>query len=380
MDFSYSSEQELLRDSANKFALKGYGFERYKETLTRPGQLNAEVWAQMAEFGWLALPLPESAGGLGGSGTDIALITEALGAGMVLEPIVAGVVLPGKLLALAASEAQQQRLLQPLAEGGLQLAVAWAEPSDRQNPAHCATEAKADGQGYVISGRKLCALNAPNAQTLIVSARSAGSAGEGAGISLFEIDPAASGVTLTPYAVMGGGTAADVVLDQVRVSADALIGPAGKGFAALEAALDHATAAACAQALGAMNALLERTANYLKVRKQFGTAIGNFQVLQHRLVDMFIEIEQSRSMVLMASVRVDSTDANERRRAVSATKAYLAQASKLVAQQAVQLHGGIGVTEELDVGHFFRQLTAFGTLYGDRERHLDRVAGLPRAA
>lgn len=376
MDFSYSSEQKLLQDSANKFALKGYGFERYKQTLALPGQLDAAAWAQMAEFGWLALPLPESVGGLGGSGTDISLVAEALGAGMVLEPFVSGLVLPGKLLALAGSEAQQKRLLEPLAEGQLQLSVAWAEPGDRQNPAHCATQAKADGQGYVISGRKLCALNAPNAQKLIVSARNAGSAG----ISLFEIDPAARGVTLTPYALMGGGTAADVVLDQVRVSADALVGPAGKGFEALDAALDHATAASCAQALGAMRSLLDRTANYLKVRKQFGAAIGSFQVLQHRLVDMFIETEQSRSMVLMASMRVDSTDASERRRAVSAAKAYLGQASKFVAQQAVQLHGGIGVTEELDVGHFFRQLTAFGTLYGDRERHLDRVASLPRAA
>lgn len=380
MDFSYSSEQKLLQDSANKFALKGYGFERYKQTLTLPGQLDPAAWAQMAEFGWLALPLPESVGGLGGSGTDISLVAEALGAGMVLEPFVSGLVLPGKLLALAGSEAQQKRLLEPLAEGQLQLSVAWAEPGDRQNAAHCATQAKADGQGYFISGRKLCALNAPNAQRLIVSARSAESAGESAGISLFEIDPAARGVTLTPYAVMGGGTAADVVLDQVRVSADALIGPAFDGFQALDAALDHATAASCAQALGAMRALMDRTANYLKVRKQFGVAIGSFQVLQHRLVDMFVEIEQSRSMVLMASVRVDSTDADERRRAVSAAKAYLGQASKFVAQQAVQLHGGIGVTEELDVGHFFRQLTTFGTLYGDRERHLDRVAGLPRAA
>lgn len=380
MDFSYSSEQKLLQDSANKFALKGYGFERYKQTLMLPGQLDPAAWAQMAEFGWLALPLPESVGGLGGSGTDISLVAEALGAGMVLEPFVSGLVLPGKLLALAGSAAQQKRLLEPLAEGRLQLSVAWAEPGDRQNPAHCATQVKADGQGYLISGRKLCALNAPNAQRLIVSARSARSAGQPAGISLFEIDPAARGVTLAPYAVMGGGTAADVVLDQVRVSADALIGPAGEGFGALDAALDHATAASCAQALGAMRALMERTANYLKVRKQFGVAIGSFQVLQHRLVDMFIEIEQSRSMVLMAGVRVDSTDADERRRAVSAAKAYLGQASKFVAQQAVQLHGGIGVTEELDVGHFFRQLTALATLYGDRERHLDRVAGLPRAA
>lgn len=380
MDFSYSSEQILLQDSAKKFALKGYGFERYQATLKLPGQLDPTAWAQMAEFGWLALPLPESAGGLGGSGTDVALVAEAFGVGMVLEPYISGLVLPGKLLTLAGSDEQHKRLLEPLAEGQLQLSVAWAEQGDRQNPARCAAEVKADAKGYLINGRKLCALNAPNAARLIISARSAGQPGDTDGISLFEIDPVASGVTLKPYAVMGGGTAADVVLDQVRVSADALIGPASAGFAALDTALDYATAASCSQALGAMGALFERTSNYLKVRKQFGTVIGNFQVLQHRLVDMFVEIEQSRSMVLMAGVRVDSEDAVERRRAVSAAKAYLSQASKFVAQQAVQLHGGIGVTEELDVGHLFRQLTAFGTLYGDREWHLNRVASLPRAA
>ncbi len=380
MDFSYSSEQELLLDSAKKFALKAYGFERYQATLKLRGQLDPEIWKQLADFGWLALPLPESAGGLEGGASDVSLVAEALGAGMVLEPYISGLILPGKLLSMAADEIQQKRLLEPLAEGNLQLAVAWAEPGDRQNPAHCATQARADSSDYLISGEKLCVLNAPNAQRLIVSARVSGRTGETQGLCLFEIDPGASGVTLTPYAVMGGGTAADIAFDQVRVPADALLGKAGDGFDALDAALDHATVAACAQALGAMSALLERTRSYLKVRKQFGTTIDSFQVLQHRLVDMFIEIEQSRSMVLMAGVRVDSVDPGARRHAVSATKAYLNQASKFVAQQAVQLHGGIGVTEELDVGHFFRQLTAFGNLYGDRERHLDRVASQPRAS
>lgn len=380
MDFSYSPEQILLQDSANKFAFKGYGFERYKATLKLSGQLDPLAWAQMAEFGWLALPLPESVGGLGGSGADLALVAEALGAGMVLEPFVAGVVFPGKLVTLAGSAAQQQRLLAPLAAGGLPISVAWAEPGDRQNPARCETRATKDAGGYVLSGRKLCALNAPNAERVIVSARTSGQPGQSRGISLFEIDPAAIGLRLQAYPVMGGGVAADLVLDQVRVSDDSLLGEAGAGFEALDAALDHATAASCAQALGAMRAMLDRTTNYLKMRRQFGVPIGSFQALQHRLVDMLIEIEQCCSMVLMAAMRVDSADADERRRAVSATKAYLGQASKFVAQQSVQLHGGIGVTEELDVGHYFRQLTAFGSLWGDRERHLDRYAGLPRAA
>jgi alkylation response protein AidB-like acyl-CoA dehydrogenase len=376
MDFSYSQEQKMLRESAAKFALKGYGFERYRSTLELPGHCDPALWSQMAEFGWLGLPLPEDAGGLGGSALDVSLVCEALGGGMVLEPYVAGAVLPGRLLSLCGADTA---LLGSLAEGKAQLAVAWAEPGSAEDPARCTTRAQADGEGYVLSGRKQCVLNAPNATTLIVSARTSGGDHDADGISLFIVDPQAAGIELKPYPLMGGGYAADIRLDQVRVGAAARIGAAGAGFAPLDTALDHATVAACAQALGAMNALLERTGNYLKVRKQFGTPIGSFQVLQHRLVDMFVEVEQSRSMVMMSSVRVESAEPAVRRRAVSAAKAYLGQSSKFVAQQAVQLHGGIGVTEELDVGHYFRQLTAFGSLYGSREYHLRRFAATPAA-
>ena len=374
MDFSYSQVQEMLRESATKFAAKGYGFERYQSTLQLPGHCDSTLWSQMAEFGWLGLPLPEDAGGLGGSALDVSLICEALGTGMVLEPYIAGAVLPGRLLSLC--EAQPD-LLGSLAEGEAQLAVAWAEPGSAENPAYCATRAQADGDGYVLSGRKQCVLNAPNATSLIVSARSDGDDHAPDGISLFVVDPQSDGIELKPYPLMGGGYAADTQLDQVRVGAAAQVGTAGAGFAPLDTALDHATVAACAQALGAMSALIQRTSEYLRVRKQFGTPIGTFQVLQHRLVEMFVEVEQSRSMVIMASVRMDSAEPAVRRRAVSAAKAYLGQASKFVAQQAVQLHGGIGVTEELDVGHYFRQLSAFGSLYGGREYHLRRFAATP---
>lgn len=376
MDFSYSQEQKMLRDSAAKFALKGYGFERYQSTLELPGHCDPALWSQMADFGWIGLPLPEDAGGLGGSALDVSLVCEALGGGMVLEPYVAGAVLPGRLLSFCGADTA---LLGGLAEGKAQLAVAWAEPGSAEDPAYCTTRAQADADGYVLSGRKQCVLNAAKATTLIVSARSSGGEHDTDGISLFAVDPQAAGIELKPYPLMGGGYAADLRLDQVRVGAAARIGAADAGFAPLDTALDHATVAACAQALGAMNALLERTGNYLKVRKQFGTPIGSFQALQHRLVDMFVEVEQSRSMVMMSSVRVESAEPAVRRRAVSAAKAYLGQSSKFVAQQAVQLHGGIGVTEELDVGHYFRQLTAFGSLYGSREYHLRRFAATPAA-
>jgi alkylation response protein AidB-like acyl-CoA dehydrogenase len=225
------------------------------------------------------------------------------------------------------------------------------------------------GDGYALNGEKLCVFNAPNASHLIVSAH------VGKSVELFLVPREAPGVTLTRYPVLGGGVAADVKLHGVKLGAEAHIG----GVSALEIGLDKATAAACAQALGGMKALFERTAAYLRQRKQFGVPIGTFQALQHRLVDMFIELEQSRSMVLLASAKADGSDATERRRAVSSAKAYVGKASKMVAQQAVQLHGGIGMTEELDIGHYFRQLTAFGTRFGDRDHHLDRVQALGEA-
>ncbi|HKY91423.1 MAG TPA: acyl-CoA dehydrogenase family protein [Nevskiaceae bacterium] len=368
MDFTYTSEQDLLRDSAERFATKGYGFDKYKASLEVPGQCDTAVWGQFAEFGWLALGVPEAAGGIGGSTLDLALIGEALGAGMVIEPFVTGLVLPAAALA---RDAKQADLLGQAASGDAQLALAYAERAGRFDPAFCETRAEASGKDFKLSGSKHCVFNAPNATHLVVSARVSGVAGDAKGIELFVVPRETAGVKLVAYPVLGGGSAADVTLEGVVVDASAKV---DGGFEALDAALDRATAVACAQALGGMRALLERTVAYLRQRKQFGVPIGTFQVLQHRVVDMQVEVEQTRSMVLMAAVKADSPSAQERRRAVSAAKAYVGKASKFVAQQAVQLHGGIGVTEELDVGHYFRQLTAFGTKFGDRDYHLGRFA------
>lgn len=378
MDFTFSSEQELLQDSAARFALKGYGFEQYKRSLDAPGQCDPAVWKQFAEFGWLALPVPEAAGGIGGSTLDMALVAEAFGAGLVIEPFLTGVVLPALILGAAGDAAAS---LDALGSGEAQMAVAYTERGGRFDSAYCTTRAARTAQGYVLGGAKHCVFNAPNARTLIVSARIDGNDRDAAGIALFSVPREAAGLKLSSYPVLGGGVAADLSFDGVQVSRDAALGQTrgqGLGLAlgldALDAALDRTIALSCAQALGGMKALFERTSAYLRTRKQFGVPIGSFQVLQHRLVDMFIELEQSRSMVLMAAGKCDSGSALERRRAVSAAKAYLGKASKFVAQQAVQLHGGIGVTEELDVGHYFRQLTAFGTRFGDRDHHLERFA------
>ena len=368
MDFSFTSEQELLQDSAVRFALKGYGFDQYKRSLAAPGQCDPAIWKQLAEFGWLALAVPESAGGIGGSTIDMALVAEAFGAGLVIEPYLTGAVLPALVLG-ASPTAGAKTALEGLAAGEAQLAVAYAEREGRFDPAYCATRAEKTSSGWTLSGAKHCTFNAPNASELIVSARVSGQPGDAAGIELFRLPREIAGLGLGGYAVLGGGFAADLRLEGVKLPADAAL---GLGLEALEAALDKTTALSCAQALGGMKALFERTAAYLRTRKQFGVPIGSFQVLQHRLVDMFIELEQSRSMLLMAAGKADSVTAAERRRAVSAAKAYLGKSSKFVAQQAVQLHGGIGVTEELDVGHYFRQITAFGTRFGDRDFHLAR--------
>ncbi len=366
MDLSFSSEQEILQESAVKFAQKACGLNQYKKSLVAEGQCDAEIWKQFAEFGWLTLAVPESAGGFSASTTDMALVAEALGAGLVIEPFVTGALLPALVFSTAAAVANEALLAQ-LASGEVQLAVAYAEREGRFDPEHCTTQATANGDKVTLNGNKHCAFNAPNASHLIVSAKS------GDDIALYLVDSNAQGVILSSYPVLGGGVAANICLNDVEVPGSTKIG----SLEDLNRGLDKATVVACAQALGGMTALLERTSNYLRTRKQFGVPIGSFQVLQHRIVDMFTEVEQSRSMVMMASAKADSEHIDERRRAVSATKAYLCRASKFLAQQAVQLHGGIGMTEELDVGHYFRQLTAFSVRYGDRGYHLNRFENTP---
>lgn len=371
MDFSLTSEQQLLQESAARFAVKGCGFEQYKRSLKKVGQADPAVWSGMAELGWLALPIPESLGGIGGSAIDVCLISEALGAGMVIEPFVTGVVAPARALATAGEEQQPLAVLQRVASGELHLALAYSERGAPFDPLNCKTIAHREPGGFRLSGDKHCVFNAPNAETLVVSARTSGTSGQPEGLALFLVDSLAAGVEMTGYPTLGGGVAADVRLRDVSVPFDGcfLLAP---GSTALDDALDLATVASCAQALGAMQALVARTTAYVQTRKQFGVPIGTFQVIQHRLAEMAIELEQARSMVIMSASKIDSAPYPERRRAVSATKIYLGKASKMVAQQAVQLHGGIGVTEELDVGHYFRQLTAFGTKFGDRNFHFGR--------
>ncbi|MCK9382046.1 MAG: acyl-CoA dehydrogenase family protein [Sulfuritalea sp.] len=374
MDFNYTEEQLALQDTLRRFIAKDYGFEHRRALAKSADGFDRSAWKTFADFGILALPFHEDFGGLNGNAVDTMLVMEMLGRGLALEPYVSSVVLCGGLIRDAGSTAQKEELLPTLAGGELMLAFAHFEPGARYESGHVATTATAAGSGWQLDGTKAVVLGAPSADKLIVSAR------DGKGISLFLVDAKAPGVTLRAYPTQDGARAADIRLVKVQVAAAALIGTAGNALPAIERALDYANAALCAEAVGIMSALNEVTLEYLKTRKQFGVPIGKFQALQHRMADMVIATEQARSMATLAAVRVDSRDAAERSRSVAAAKAYVTQSARLVGQQAVQLHGGMGVVDELNVAHYFKRLTMIGLTFGDADYHLGRFSDTLLAA
>ncbi len=374
MDFSFTEEQTLLKDSFQRFLQDAYGFEDYRKIIETDQGYSADTWAQMGELQWQGLPFSDSDGGLGYGHIELLLLAEEMGRGLCVEPYMANVVLAGQTIAKLGDEAQKAALLPGLMDGSRQISLAHAELAGRYQPLWCETSARQDGDNWTLNGHKSMVLNAPNASQFLVVARTQGDTDAANGLGVFLIDANASGVELTANKVLGGGVAGELTL--TNVSAQRLGGEAAE---VVEDVIDLATAYTCADAYGAMQALLTKTAEYSKTRKQFGMPLGAFQVLQHRMVDMFIEVQQSQSMILMLMLRLSDSDRVTRQKAVAACKAYLHKASKYVAQQAVQLHGGIGVTEELDIGHYFRRLTAFGSLFGDRTHHLRRLAALDKA-
>jgi len=374
MDFNYTEEQLALQDTLRRFIARDYPFEHRRALAKSADGFDRAAWRTFADFGILALPFHENFGGLNGNAVDTMLVMEMLGRGLALEPYVPTVVLCGGLIRDAGSAAQKEALLPAIAGGELMLALAHFEPGARYELDRVATTATAAGSGWQLDGAKAVVLGAPSADKLIVSAR------DGKGLSLFLVDARAPGVTLRAYPTQDGTRAADVRLDKVAVGADALIGAAGGALPAIERALDYANAALCAEAVGIMSALNEVTLEYLKTRKQFGVPIGKFQALQHRMADMVIATEQARSMATLAAVRVDSRDAAERSRSVAAAKAYVTQSARLVGQQAVQLHGGMGVVDELNIAHYFKRLTMIGLTFGDADYHLGRFSDTLLAA
>jgi len=380
MDFNYSDEQLALQQTLQKFIGRDYGFERRRALARSTLGFSADAWAQYAELGLLSLPFPQEFGGLDGNAVDIMLVMELVGRGLLLEPYLSSIVMCGGLIRDAASEALKRDLLPRIGAGELKLALACYEAAGRYDLSRVACTAECIGGGWRLSGGKTVVLDAPSADYFLVSARSGGHAAEREGISLFLVARETAGLTLFSYPTQSGGRAADLRLDNVVLGAGALIGAAGHGLASVERAVDRGIAALCAEAAGIMVALNEATLSHLKSRKQFGVPIGKFQALQHRMADMFIAAEQARSMAINAAVYADSDDAAARRRAVSGAKAYIDQAARLVGQHAVQLHGAMGVVDDLIVSHYFKRLTMITLSLGDVDFHLARFSATSAAS
>ena len=375
MNFDLTDEQKLLLDSVASFVKKQSPVSRHRALREDATGWSREVWQRMGEYGWLGLALPGEVGGLGGTFADVALILEQLGTALVPEPFLPSLVASIPLLRLGTPE-QQQTYLAPLAEGRTSLALAWAETRSRYDVSDVETKAVKSGDGYRLDGSKRWVLNGHAADTLVVSART-GDGDPSGDISLFVLDRDTPGLEIKPVRTMDGHHAAMIRLDGVKVGKDRLLGAEGSATPVLEEAMDLGAAAACAEGAGITRAVLEMTTDYLRTREQFGVKIGSFQALQHRAVDMFVEVELCKSTAILAAIQVSNPDVVERKSAVSAAKVQLAVGGRFVTQQAIQLHGGIGVTDEHDVGLYFKRMHALNALFGDEEHHVTRFARLP---
>jgi alkylation response protein AidB-like acyl-CoA dehydrogenase len=374
MDLQYSPEQTALRESVERFVRDEYDFARRRKLVASELGHDARCWQQYADFGWLAVPFSEDDGGIGGDATDVGIVMEGVGRGLLLEPYLANVVLAGGLLGLLGSAAQKAEWLQPMMGGERKLALAHAEPGSRYETSHCETTLTRQGDKLVLNGRKSLVLGGDAADAFIVIARSSGAVGDAAGLTAVWVAADAPGLTVRRYPTHDGARAADLSFDAVGVPASHVIGTEGGAFDALELVLDRAIAAVASEAVGAMSALVDMTLDYLKTRKQFGRTIGTNQALQHRMVDMHIALDEARSMALYGALMLKEPDAAARRKALSATKIEIDRTARLVGQEAVQLHGAMGVTEELAVGHYFKRLSMIGVSFGDASWHLRRHA------
>jgi len=376
MDFSFTDEQTLLEDSVAKYMRNDYSFEARQKLVKSELGFSADNWSTFAELGWLGVAFSEADGGFGGGAIEAMLMGEKFGKALMVEPYLATVVLAGGAIKHGGNEDQKAKLLPGIIDGSTQAALAYAEPQGRFNLSDLTTRATKDGDGYVIDGYKAVVLNGPAADLLVVSARTSGEQRDTDGISVFVIDATASGVSRRDYPTVDGLRASEITFEGVKVSADALLGEVGQGLAIVEQAIDDGIMAVGAEAVGAMEVLYKDTVEYCKTREQFGQAIGKFQVLQHRMVDMFMEHEQSKSLMYMAAMRMDEGYGPAAQKAVSAFKVQVGKSGRFVGQNAVQLHGGMGMTDELNVGHYFKRLTIIDTLFGNVDFHLKRFGSL----
>ncbi|MCG5076168.1 acyl-CoA dehydrogenase family protein [Paraburkholderia tagetis] len=369
MNFNLNSEQQMLQDSVRRFVTKACSFENRMAQIKAGPSASARNWRAFAENGWLAAALPESYGGLGGTVVDNVLIGMELGRGLVSDPFVGLGVLAAQTLAACATDAQKEALLPRLAEGTLRIALACSEPDARGNPARVKTKAVPHAGGYALHGHKTLVVGAPAADMLLVSARIDGAGGDAGRVTLFLVEAGSAGLTQRALPLHDGTWAADVLLDGVQVSADARVGYGGDGLPALRLGLAHAVAAQSAELIGAMEAAIEATSGYLKVRKQFGVQIGSFQALQHRMADMAAEMELARSMLFALLAAFEGGDETALQYTASACKAFVCRAAKNVCGQAIQLHGGIGMTEEYAIGHYFKRAVVADLVFGSSDQH-----------
>jgi pimeloyl-CoA dehydrogenase small subunit len=376
MDFSFSDEQTLLQDSVSRFIQNDYGFEARQKIVKQEPGFSTDHWRTFAELGWLGVPFAEDDGGFGGGAVESMIMLEQFGKGLVVEPFLPTVVLAGGAIAIGGSAEQKVAHLPGIIDGSTQGALAFAEPQGRYNLADLTTTAKQQGDGWVIDGYKAVVLNGPAADVLVVSARTGGDQRDPDGVSLFVVPADTDGIERRDYPTVDALRASEITFKGVQVGADALLGEAGKGLPILEEVIDRGILAVGAEAVGAMEIAYKTTVEYCKQREQFGQPIGQFQVLQHRMVDMFMEHEQSKSLMYMAAMRLDEGYGDVAKKAVSALKVQVGKSGRFVGQQAVQLHGGMGMTDELAVGHYFKRLTTIDTLFGNVDFHLKRFGRL----
>ena len=374
MDFDLTDEQRLLKDSVDRLIADRYQFAQRRKYMTEPAGFSDQVWSGYAEMGLLGLPFPETLGGFGGGPVETMIVMEAFGRGLVLEPYFATVILGGGLLRRAGSDALRAALMPQITAGKLKLAFAHVERQSRYDLHDVSTTARRDGSAYVLDGAKSVVLHGDVADKILLTARIAGSRRDEAGIGLFLVDANSAGLSRRGYATQDGQRAAELTLSGVRVDAEGVLSE--HALPAVQHVIDEAIAAVCAEAVGAMQAMHELTLEYLKTRKQFGRAIGSFQVLQHRSVDMLVELEQARSMAMFATVMAAEENPLERRRAIAAAKIQIGRSGRHIGQEAIQLHGGIGMTEEYAVGAYFKRMTVIDQLYGNADVHLATLARL----
>lgn len=378
MDFSLTDEQQMLQDSVLRFLEKEYAFGQ-RQAIVTAGGFSREKWKAFAELGWLALPFAEKDGGLGGGAVEIAIVMQAFGRHLVLEPYLDSIVVGGLTIARHAAEGVREDLLPRILAGDGLVSLADIERGSGFDLHHVATSARKDGNGFVLDGQKPVVPGGTLANHFIVSARTAGGRNDTDGVTLFLVSRASRGVKVEPYRGYDGTPAASVSFDRVRLERNAVLGEVDGGLPLLEQTVNHGIAALCAEAVGSMTYLVEATGRHLKTRRQYGRALAEFQALQHRMADMYVGTELARSLSLYCSMMLDKP-APERMTAASAAKVEIGRRGRFVGENAVQLHGGMGMSEELDISHHYKRLALIGSRFGDHHHHLRRFASLTQQA